>query len=129
MISFLSGPARCAFYYTIWRSPFSAFFFSSKNLKLKHWPWLNDKRIKKRHCIKIKEQTPLQHDIALLHLKNPLILTENVSAIAVADSTPQPGSTVRASGMHVHRAHLILSASSSRATCTCDRDMFILVYY
>ena len=69
---------------------------SSKNLKLNHV-----KRINMSHCMKIKEQTPSQHDIALLHLKNPLILTENVSTIAIADTTPQPGSTVRASGMHV----------------------------
>ncbi|KAL5248715.1 hypothetical protein ACHWQZ_G017785 [Mnemiopsis leidyi] len=40
----------------------------------------------------------LSHDIALLHLKNPLILTENVSAITIADSLPEPGSSVRASG-------------------------------
>ncbi|XP_063689992.1 granzyme B(G,H)-like isoform X3 [Bolinopsis microptera] len=40
----------------------------------------------------------LSHDIALLHLKDPLILNENVSVVAIADKGAEPGDTVRVSG-------------------------------
>jgi len=40
----------------------------------------------------------LSHDIALLHLRDPLILNEKVSAVTIADDAPAPGSEVRVSG-------------------------------